>query len=92
MHKIPKDIKTQLNSDPHAKQKWINLTPLAKNEWICWVISVKKDETRKKHILRMIDEIKLGIRRPCCWAGCAHRRKTTTESTDTTKSNKRYHD
>jgi hypothetical protein len=50
-----------------------DITPLARNEWICWVISVKKPETRKQHIERTRTELKEGMRRPCCWPGCPHR-------------------
>jgi hypothetical protein len=52
---------------------WEDITPLARNEWICWVISVKKPETRREHIVRACAELKEGIRRPCCWIGCIHR-------------------
>ena len=73
VHEVPKDLREALTSDPHALEKWNNLTPLARNEWICWTTSVKKPETRANHIERVRDELKDGIRRPCCWPGCAHR-------------------
>ena len=50
------------------------LTPLARNEWICWTIFVKNEETREAHIKRMVGELKEGKRRPCCWLGCIHRK------------------
>ena len=61
------------NLDEVALEKWEDLTPLARNEWICWTISVKKAETRKEHVKRTITELKEGKRRPCCWIGCIHR-------------------
>lgn len=73
VHTIPPDLKKALVSNPKALAIWEDLTPLARNEWICWVISVKKDETRKEHIKRTIGELKEGMRRPCCWLGCIHR-------------------
>lgn len=73
-HKIPGDLQDALTSDKSALAKWEGLTPLARNEWICWVSFVKKEETRKEHIKRTIGEIKEGIRRPCCWIGCIHRK------------------
>ena len=73
MHKMPVDLKKALTSDPAARAKWKNITPLAKNEWICWVVSVKKEETRREHVGRVRSELKEGMRRPCCWAGCPHR-------------------
>lgn len=73
-HKISSDLKNALISDKTALAKWEDLTPLARNEWICWVTFVKKDETRKDHVKRTINELKEGMRRPCCWLGCPHRK------------------
>jgi hypothetical protein len=73
-HKVPVDLRIALTSDPKALALWEDLTPLARNEWICWVTFVKQDETRKKHIKRTISELKEGMRRPCCWLGCPHRK------------------
>ena len=47
--------------------------PVGKNEWICWVTSAKKEETRKRRIEAGIDKLRGGMRRPCCWPGCPHR-------------------
>lgn len=74
VHKIPADLRKALTSDPKALAVWESLTPLARNEWICWVTFVKKDETRKDHVKRTISELKGGMRRPCCWLGCIHRK------------------
>ena len=73
VHKIPADLREALTSDPNALAIWEDLTPLARNEWICWVTFVKKDETRKEHVKRTVSELKEGMRRPCCWLGCIHR-------------------
>lgn len=73
VHKIPADLRTALTSDPKALTVWEDLTPLARNEWICWITFVKKEETRKEHVKRTINELKERIRRPCCWLGCIHR-------------------
>lgn len=74
VHTIPSDFKKTLASDPEALAAWEDITPLARNEWICWIETVKKDETRKLHIERARTELKEGKRRPCCWPGCPHRR------------------
>jgi len=74
VHKIPTDLKKTLASAPDAKIAWKDLTPLARNEWICWVTSAKKPETRKHRIERTRNELIEGKRRPCCWPGCPHRR------------------
>ena len=72
VHGVPKDLHAALATSG-AEEAWKNLTPLGRNEWICWVISVKKQETRDNHIQRLCAEIKEGKRRPCCFAGCIHR-------------------
>ncbi|PIN89390.1 hypothetical protein COU60_04140 [Candidatus Pacearchaeota archaeon CG10_big_fil_rev_8_21_14_0_10_34_76] len=74
VHTLPEDLRNALTSNKEVLGKWENLTPLSRNEWICWVISVKKDDTRKEHIDRLINELKEGKRRPCCWLGCIHRK------------------
>ncbi len=73
-HKMPVDLHKALTSDKKAIALWEDLTPLARNEWICWVTFVKKDETREEHVKRAISELKEGMRRPCCWLGCTHRK------------------
>lgn len=75
VHKVPEDLRTALSSDKSALERWEDLTPLARNEWICWVITNKKAETRKTHLDRTITELLEGVRRPCCWVGCVHRSK-----------------
>jgi len=73
VHTVPADLNKALNSTPGLSEAWNDLTPLARNEWICWIISVKKIDTRNNHIERACQEIGQGKRRPCCWPGCAHR-------------------
>lgn len=74
VHSLPEDLKKSLSSDKAALEKWESLTPLARNEWICWTTFVKKEETRKDHVKRVVSELKEGMRRPCCWLGCIHRK------------------
>ena len=74
VHKLPEDLRETLISDPKALAAWESLTPLARNEWICWTTLVKKSETRKEHVKRVRSELKEGMRRPCCWLGCIHRK------------------
>ena len=74
-HKMPRDLRKVLTRAPLALAVWEDITPLARNEWICWIESVKKPETRKLHIERTRTELIEGKRRPCCWAGCIHRSK-----------------
>jgi len=74
VHQLPPDLREALSSDPKALAEWESLTPLARNEWICWTTAVKKSETRKEHVERVRTELKEGMRRPCCWYGCIHRK------------------
>ena len=73
VHELPEDLRETLASDAEALAIWESLTPLARNEWICWTIAVKRPETRRQHVERVRTEIKEGMRRPCCWIGCIHR-------------------
>lgn len=72
-HEVPADLRKALMSDESVLERWDDLTPLARNEWICWVTSNKKAETRENHIERVLTELLQGKRRPCCWLGCNHR-------------------
>ena len=73
VHNAPVDLQKALIATPTALIAWEDITPLARNEWICWIESVKKQETRKEHIKRAIIDLTKGKRRPCCWIGCIHR-------------------
>lgn len=73
LHDLPDDLQKALTSDPKALGAWESITPLARNEWICWVTIVKKSETRDEHVKRVVSDLKKGKRRPCCWPGCPHR-------------------
>jgi uncharacterized protein YdeI (YjbR/CyaY-like superfamily) len=72
-HKLPIDFKKALASNKAAQAVWDDITPLARNEWICWITSGKKVETRNIRIEKGLSKLKGGMRRPCCWAGCIHR-------------------
>jgi uncharacterized protein YdeI (YjbR/CyaY-like superfamily) len=74
VHKLPEDLKKALNSNSSARAAWQSLTPLARNEWICWTVTVKLQKTRNEHIKRVVTELNEGMRRPCCWIGCIHRK------------------
>ena len=73
VHDTPTDLRSSLISDPKALAAWETITPLARNEWICWIESAKKAETRNRRIERARTELLEGKRRPCCWPGCPHR-------------------
>lgn len=73
VHKLPNDFKKAIMSSKPVMTLWEDITPLARNEWICWITSGKKAETRDIRIKKGISKLKGGMRRPCCWAGCTHR-------------------
>ena len=79
LHKIPKDLHDLLTSKPELHTRWEALTPLAQNEWICWLTIVKKAETRAEHLIRLEEDIMNGKKRPCCWPGCPHRRESAAK-------------
>jgi uncharacterized protein YdeI (YjbR/CyaY-like superfamily) len=74
LHEVPDDMQKALMSKADILQKWNKLTPIQRNEWICWTTIVKKTETRVEHIERMLEDLNEGKRQPCCWPGCPHRR------------------
>jgi uncharacterized protein YdeI (YjbR/CyaY-like superfamily) len=73
LHALPADLKKALAADRAAKATWDDITPLARNEWICWVTSAKLAKTRERRIAVGLDKLRKGMRRPCCWQGCPHR-------------------
>lgn len=70
---MPADFGEAVASDTAVRAAWADITPLARNEWICWVTSAKKESTRKHRIEVGLDKMRKGMRRPCCWPGCPHR-------------------
>ncbi|OGH92830.1 MAG: hypothetical protein A2563_04145 [Candidatus Magasanikbacteria bacterium RIFOXYD1_FULL_40_23] len=80
-HELPTDLRKALSSDATALAVWEDITPLSRNEWICWTIYVKTPEKRKEHVDRVVSELKEGMRRPCCWYGCVHRKDKALSST-----------
>lgn len=75
VHELPEDLECALVEDSAAMALWEDITPLARNEWICWVEDAKKPETRARRVERVRGDLKGGKRRPCCWPGCRHRER-----------------
>lgn len=73
VHRVPSDLRKMLVASQSAYAAWEDITPLSRTEWICWITSPKKRETRAEHIERARVQLAEGRRRPCCWAGCPHR-------------------
>jgi len=73
VHQLPADLRSALLADTKVLALWEDITPLARNEFICWVENAKQIETRKRRVQRTCEELLEGKRRPCCWLGCVHR-------------------
>jgi uncharacterized protein YdeI (YjbR/CyaY-like superfamily) len=76
VHELPEDLRVGLSSSTEALDAWLDITPLARNEFICWVEDAKQQKTRERRIRRTREELEEGMRRPCCWPGCSHRERT----------------
>jgi hypothetical protein len=79
VHKLPADLREALMANTMALEAWKDITPLARNEFICWVEDARQKMTRARRIRRTQEELEEGQRRPCCWPGCKHRRRTGTQ-------------
>ncbi len=75
VHDLPRDLRAALVANPTALGAWKDITPLARNEFICWVEDAKQEMTRERRIRRTQEELEEGQRRPCCWPGCSHRER-----------------
>ena len=73
VHQMPADLRKALVANSKVVALWQDITPLARNEYICWVENAKQIETRARRITRTSEELLEGKRRPCCWVGCIHR-------------------
>jgi hypothetical protein len=76
VHQLPADLRDALIANTEALTAWQDITPLARNEFICWVEDAKQGKTRERRIRRTQEELEEGQRRPCCWPGCKHRERT----------------
>ncbi len=65
--KVPADLKQALADNPDAKATWLDITPVARRDWVHWITSGKKAETRVKRIGVACDKLACGNRRACCF-------------------------
>lgn len=75
VHELPDDLADALAEDESAEAVWLDITVLARNEFICWVNDAKQQKTRERRISRTVEQLNEGKRRPCCWPGCSHRER-----------------
>ena len=64
---VPPDLGAALAAHPAAKATWDDVTALARRDWIQWITSGKKAETRGKRIAVACDKLAKGQRRACCF-------------------------
>ena len=64
---VPPDLRKALDANPAASATWDDITPLARRDWIQWMTSGKKAETRVKRIASGCDMLASGKRRACCF-------------------------
>lgn len=72
VHEVPVDLANAL-IEKDIVSLWEALSPIGRNEFICWVEDAKQEKTRVKRINRTSEELLEGKKRPCCWVGCIHR-------------------
>ncbi len=69
---LPPDLRRALSSAPgpagaEARAAWKDITPAARRDWIQWITSPKRAETRVLRIEKACDMLAGGKRRPCCF-------------------------
>ena len=73
VHEAGKDLQDAAGFDPVVLALRQSLTPLGRNEFICWVDDAKQPATRQRRTTRISEELLEGKKPPCCWVGCIHR-------------------
>jgi hypothetical protein len=64
---VPADLKDALAVVPQAHTLWMEITPMARWDWIRWIGGTKQPETRRRRIETALSKLKAGDRRPCCF-------------------------
>jgi hypothetical protein len=64
---VPDDLLAALSASPKALAVWSDITAIARRDWIHWMTSGKRAETRTKRLRTMIDKLAEGKRRACCF-------------------------
>jgi hypothetical protein len=64
---VPADVKHAPTAAPQAQTVWMDLTPMARWDWIRWIGATKQPETRMRRIETALSKLKAGMRRPCCF-------------------------
>jgi hypothetical protein len=66
--KVPADLRKALaGAPPKARATWSDITPTARRDFIHWITSPRRLETRVKRVATACDMLAKGKRRPCCF-------------------------
>jgi hypothetical protein len=65
--RVPADLRKALATAPKARALWSDITPIARRDWIHWIISAKRPETRARRIDNACEMLAAGKRRVCCF-------------------------
>jgi hypothetical protein len=65
--RVPADLRKALAAAPDARAQWSGLTAEGRRDWIHWLDSAKKAETRERRIVSACDMLACGKRRVCCF-------------------------
>jgi hypothetical protein len=65
--RVPADLRKALAAAPEAQALWSDITPVARRDWILWITSAKRPETRTRRIANACDMLAAGKRRVCCF-------------------------
>jgi hypothetical protein len=64
---VPADLNQALASDPQANALWLQITPMARWDWLRWIRATNNKETRMRRIEVALSKLNAGERRPCCF-------------------------
>lgn len=66
--KVPPDLRKALAAaGPATRATWSDITPAARRDWIHWITSARRAETRARRIGNACDMLANGKRRVCCF-------------------------
>jgi len=82
--RVPVDLRKALDAAAAAQALWAAITPMARRDWILWIVSAKQEETRARRIENGCDMLASGKRRPCCMPGINWRTKDADITADET--------
>ena len=64
---VPADLEQALAGNAAAQATWADITAVARRDWIHWITSGRKAETRARRIGVACDKLASGSRRACCF-------------------------